>query len=597
MTLLLRAARLALAAAVLSAAMPACFTAGGGTAPPPDTFYFPTGLAVSTGGNVLYAINSDFDLQWNGGTLQTYDLFQIRQDAATLIAANAIGATSAPAGIPFLDPWQGGCPDEPPPPTNDLSGIGVPVGESCAPPVDSTSYVRDSAIVGAFATDLEVAAIGGSRLFAPVSGNATVTWADVTVDDPTVAPPAGADKNAYPPYAISCNQDSDGRCGSDHETGDDPNSTKNSRNLTMPGEPFGMAQSQDGTVMAVTSETDTKTSLLTTGLPPSNPIADVPTMQFVLDGMPNGGVALAAVPHDPYTYPPPCELVGDAPPCIKPAFLQTNRGSAEVDLLRFYDDDGTCTSAPCTASSPTQYRPYLEKERAYQITTNGGGSDSRGIVIDPSPRIRCEAQYPESDLADREACATQQFARIFIANRTGPTIVVGHLGSPSTANDGTYDPDQVQWIGNVSLTEGPSKLFLAPIVEPDYPGATTGHYALRLFVVCYDSNAVFIYDPDDLDSPTGAEPEMIVYTGAGPYAMAFDPFSFEDAALGKEVPLDPKQDPALGLKQYRFAYVASFTHSYVQMIDLDQASPTETTQPTFESIVFTLGKPVQPKGQ
>src|ERR1700744_3840180 len=112
MVLLLRAARLPLGAAVLAlAAMPACFN-GNGTPPPLDTFYYPTGLAVSSGGHVLYAINSDFDLQWNGGTFQSYDLFQIRQDAVTLINANKAGTASAAtlAPIPFLtDPVPGAC--------------------------------------------------------------------------------------------------------------------------------------------------------------------------------------------------------------------------------------------------------------------------------------------------------------------------------------------------------------------------------------------------------------------------------------------------------------------------------------------------------
>src|ERR1700722_17399955 len=110
MRLFLRAIRPALGAAVAAAAISACYTAGGGTAPPPNTFYFPTGLAVSTGGDVLYAINSDFDLQWNGGTLQSYDLFQIRQDAASLIQSNLSGANTPPPGIPFIDAWQPNCP-------------------------------------------------------------------------------------------------------------------------------------------------------------------------------------------------------------------------------------------------------------------------------------------------------------------------------------------------------------------------------------------------------------------------------------------------------------------------------------------------------
>jgi DNA-binding beta-propeller fold protein YncE len=55
-----------------------CYSTGDGIAPPRDAFYYPVGLAVSAGGNVLYVANADFDLQYNGGTLQSYDLNLIR---------------------------------------------------------------------------------------------------------------------------------------------------------------------------------------------------------------------------------------------------------------------------------------------------------------------------------------------------------------------------------------------------------------------------------------------------------------------------------------------------------------------------------------
>ncbi|MGH7296040.1 MAG: YncE family protein [Polyangiaceae bacterium] len=579
MKLLLRAARVALGAAVFGAATPACYTAGSGTAPPTKSFYFPTGLAVSSGGSVLYAINSDFDLQWNGGTLQSYDLFQIRQDTAALIQANLSGSSTPPPGIPFLDPWQGQCPGYPPPPTNDRSGIGVPLGESCAPPVDSAQYVRDTAIVGAFATDLQVSSVAGTRLFAPVAGNATVTWADVGADDGTVTPPQGNDASSFSAFAFSCGKDSEGRCDGDHQAGNNANSYRNSRNATMPGEPFGLAQSEDGTVIAVTSETDTKTSLLTTGV--KSPIWDQPTMQFVLDGLPNGGVGITSVPHDPLAVRR-CEDWGDVQPCVRQAFLQTSRASAEVDLLRYYDDDGSCTAAPCGGAVGPQFRPFLEKERSWQITTNSSGADSRGVVVDPSPRIRCEATPGLT--ADQLTQCARLPASVFIANRTPATVVVGAIGQQLPG--GLYDPDALSFVGNVSLNAGPSRLFLAPIVDQN------GNYELKLFVVCYDSNEIFVYDPDDLHDPTGAAPELIIPTGSGPYALAFDPFSFSDAALGAAVPVDPRQPPALALKRYRFAYIASFTHSYVQVIDLDQ-----TNLETYGNVVFTLGKPVPPKGQ
>ena len=53
--------------------------------PPLEQFYFPVGLKVSHGGTVLYAVNSNFDLQYNGGTLQSYDLRLIRQHAVLAI--------------------------------------------------------------------------------------------------------------------------------------------------------------------------------------------------------------------------------------------------------------------------------------------------------------------------------------------------------------------------------------------------------------------------------------------------------------------------------------------------------------------------------
>ena len=82
------AAALLCAATALTASIPGCYSEATGTSPPTNTFYFPVGLAVSPAGNVLYVANSDFDLQWNGGTLQSYNLFQIRQDTAELINAN-----------------------------------------------------------------------------------------------------------------------------------------------------------------------------------------------------------------------------------------------------------------------------------------------------------------------------------------------------------------------------------------------------------------------------------------------------------------------------------------------------------------------------
>jgi hypothetical protein len=94
--------------------------------------------------------------------------------------------------------------------------------------------------------------------------------------------------------------------------------------------------------------------------------------------------------------------------------------------------------------------------------------------------------------------------------------------------------------------------------------------------------------------------------------MAFDPFNLDDVATHAAVPFDPRSqitiqatsqpnDPLNGkpaLRKYRFAYVASFTDSFVQILDLDQSFHDDRlgNQATFETIVYTLGVPTQPKG-
>src|SRR5437016_757994 len=135
--------RLGISALVLALGLPCvaagCYSTGDGTAPPSTTFYFPVGLVTSPGGSVLYAVNSDFDLQWNGGTLQSYDLTLIR--AHTLLAIKDPSDPNLPPGRPGALPL-GSCPATVPIYKEDGSGTRQALGETCAPPVDSTFYVR-----------------------------------------------------------------------------------------------------------------------------------------------------------------------------------------------------------------------------------------------------------------------------------------------------------------------------------------------------------------------------------------------------------------------------------------------------------------------
>src|SRR5688572_12646727 len=131
----------------------ACYDTGDGTAPPLDTFYFPVGLQVSHGGSVLYAVNSDFDLQYNGGTVQSYDLRLIRRHVLDIIA------DPRNPNVPLVrrgEATENPCPSDPPVSKEGGQTGRQPLGETCAPPVDSRFYFRDSAVIGAFATDLQL---------------------------------------------------------------------------------------------------------------------------------------------------------------------------------------------------------------------------------------------------------------------------------------------------------------------------------------------------------------------------------------------------------------------------------------------------------
>jgi hypothetical protein len=205
-----------------------CYSTGNGTNPPLNTFYYPVGLAVSAAGNVLYAANSDFDLQWNGGTVQSYDLTAIRNDTVRLILGLYTGAAPFDAGflleagvipadagpLPFeagvAAATAFGCPNTtlypaPANPNNPTSGYNggpqrLPIGQACSPPMDSTVYFRDAVIIGAFATDAQLSKNQG-RLVVPVRGDATLTWMDVQNDnDPRYinGPPPNATADTYP---------------------------------------------------------------------------------------------------------------------------------------------------------------------------------------------------------------------------------------------------------------------------------------------------------------------------------------------------------------------------------------------------------------
>ena len=407
------------AGAALVAAVQACYSTGDGTPPPPNTFYFPVGLAVSKGGNVLYVVNSDFDLQWNGGTIQSYDLNAIRRDAAISAAGYALspqlpfpeggglrefldGGTSAAAGA-----------------ASSPEAVRVLPGRRWLRPlpmvrpfIDSTFYERDSVTIGAFATDIQMSP-WGNRLYVPVRGDASLTWLTGSddLDGPAMPNQLACDadggmSNCYAPFTLQCGQAANGgRCDATHHAGVNPFEPGNTRNLTMPGEPFAMAQTADGTAIVLTHQSEGDTSLFLTGLTPDGGSASpsTPSMQFIDAGLPLGGDGIAEIPHDPGSVQR-LERGGRPGSFPNPAFLETNNTAAQLNLIRYYRDDRhhgpvTVDAAVARREPPVRHEqpssvPYIEVERTLAITSLSSGTNSRGIAFDTSaPPRSCEHRY------------------------------------------------------------------------------------------------------------------------------------------------------------------------------------------------------------
>ena len=71
--------------AALAGGASGCFFTSQGLSPPTEQIYYPTGLVVSSDRSALYVANSDFDLQYNGGTVQAVNLAAVRASAGTIL--------------------------------------------------------------------------------------------------------------------------------------------------------------------------------------------------------------------------------------------------------------------------------------------------------------------------------------------------------------------------------------------------------------------------------------------------------------------------------------------------------------------------------
>jgi len=539
----------------------ACYSTGEGIAPPLGSIYFPTGLAVSRGGDHLYVVNSDFDLQYNSGTLQSLNLSRIR----ALIPRGCSTDSECP-GDKYCDlptapndstehsfwcvdregPFQGQlCPSLGVRSNSErITAPGRCASVNVQTPQDGgETLLSDSVAIGAFATDMLTRNFPDDskfveRIFIPVRGESSVNWIDVTA--------AGK---------LDCGQASGTSCDTLHRAGQDP--TDNSRGLRMPPEPYAIAATADASAIVVTHQTQGSLSLLV------NDWTEGPRLAFVATGLPTMPIAATSVPEP--------AVVQSGSYSRAPGFLIAYATAARVDLFRFASD---------AVSTPA--RPYLELTSSASVAINSGSYDIRGIAIDDSDRRTCEStaksssasctancQSAGSDDVRAQCVASCQTALdselmgcanvpldIYASSRSPASLLIGH----TTPNTQQSPNSEIPYFSNaVPLATGPSRISIGSIINEQ------GLLETRVFIVCFDSRSIAIYDPVVRDV------EAWITTGRGPQAMAFDVVA-----------------PSTGNEGHAYAYVGHFTDSYLGVIELDRRRGR-----SYGSIVLSVG-PVTP---
>ncbi len=532
-----RARSYALAGACLagaSAVAAGCFTGSDGLVPPTESLYFPTALALSPGRTSLYVANSDFDLQYNGGTVQVINVADVEGQLGTRSLAAAVADTLASDGSPEQACSAIGST----PNADDFLYPGT-----CAP-IAYTPFVRKFVTVGAFTSAMTLLPRqdgSGLRLFAAVRGDPSVTYFDV-VDDRDPSAPVSPCGEAF---CLECGASGDDRrCNVGHRIGE--SAVSSLRGLTMPTEPSGIAAAPivAGDALVVPHQTEDAASLIVNRWAAAAALP-WPTLEFTLRDLDTGPTSVVTIP------PPQLVRAAQATITYRPGFVISHNTAPVLSVIRYEDDEG---------SSPP--RPFLVRGGTTLVTLQGEGSDTRGMAIDSTERDACEALTDPTDIDGLRRCVEDFPLRFYAATRTPSALMVGTIESTVASTDGivTSVDERVSLDEIVPLPIGPSGVSLGNVIN------LQGELEPRVFIVSFDSRYITVYDPRLRRVETST-----IRTGRGPFGMAFDTGLDQTGALRSHL------------------YVGNFTDSYISVIDLDMG------RKTYGTVLVSLGPPTPPR--
>lgn len=532
-----RARSYALAGACLvgaSAVAAGCFTGSDGLFPPTESLYFPTALVLSPGRTSLYVANSDFDLQYNGGTVQVISVADADGQPGTRSLAEAVAGTLATtASIEQACSAIGSVPN-----VEDFLYPGA-----CAP-IAYGPLVKQFATVGAFTSAMTLVPRqdgAGLRLFAAVRGDPSVTYFDV-VDDRNPAAPVSPCGDAF---CLECGATGEERrCNVGHRIGE--SAVSSLRGLTLPTEPSGIAAAPivAGDALVVPHQTESSASLIVNRW---ESVASLPwpTLEFTLRNLDSGPTAVLAIP------PPALVRAAQATISYRPGFVISHNTAPILSVVRYEDDEG---------SSPP--RPFLIRANTTLVTLQGEGTDTRGMAIDSSERDACEALTDPTDVEGLRRCVEDFPLRFYAATRTPSALMVGTIESTVASTGGivTSVDERVSLDELVPLPIGPSGVSLGNVIN------LQGELEPRIFIVSFDARFVTTYDPRLRRVETST-----IRTGRGPFGVAFDTGLDQTGALRSHL------------------YVSNFTDSYLSVIDLDMR------RETYGSVLVSFGPPTPPR--
>lgn len=584
-----------------------CVPPGDGKGAEADRIYFPVGLVVDDTSDHLIIINSDFDLQYNQGTLQSVSLDRLRAVVPTPCSLDGdCGGSQICDLVPTEENRQRPsflCVDAvdklPCAGLNEKSDPQLAVSPGrCAPvelsssPLDGKPFLVDVAETSAFATQAllltrpclaedgearscteedsaakRVKKKDGSspphRLILPVRGETSVRFLEVSDDGH---------------FECGRKVESGGKSYEDAEKADAP------PDLLRCSKGYGVS-------LGTTFGLDDRGDIIETDEPPDpaddedekRKKKDDPADEFRLQPEPfdltstddDQIIVLSHQTHGrattmfndwqekPHIIHVLDEGLSDNPIGIaalpgkaneQPAFLLSYRSEPRLDLLLFMDDGLVDAFSQKLKGEPVEtdfaktFRPLLAPIASTKITTNSSGFHSRGVFVDDMLR-RSAVDACDGD-KDCLAIAQLTALDVYVANRSPNSLLLGRTGGSDAEAQVSQLPS---FYDNIPLTAGPSRIMKGFITGEG------GKKSERIFVICFDSALIYVFDP------VAHRVDAVIRTGRGPYSLAFD-------------------------KNSSLAFVGHFTDSYVAVISLDATHPR-----TFGATLLTIGKPEPPR--